>query len=1564
MIGLPILQAAPDANRLVYLDETDPFYVGRHTARLTTPQWVGEEGVEAVALLSIDDMRSTERYEAFLRPLLDRLKQIDGRAPVSIFANALDPDDPRLVSWLKEGLSIEVHTLSHPCPCLAKGDFAAADQTFDGCVDLLHRIPGNVPVAFRMPCCDSMNSPSPRFFAEIFNWPSSAGQFLAIDTSIMTIFTSADPEVPREWVVEASGQARFGRYLPARTNAQVKVSMGSFTTTVEDYPYPFVVGGLCWEFPPVVPSDWEAQNLHGSNQAATVEDWLAAMDIVVRKQGTFTLIFHPHGWIENTQLADLVNRTVAKHGQRVRFLNFREAADRLSRNLLKGQALRAADGRDNGVRLLDLDADGNQDVIIANESMQVTRRWDPNAGTWREFPFPTRITAGNDPLRSPAVRFGVLEGTGTTVAMMRDGATAGAWILRDDVWEPAPELWNGLSLDGEVPATQRNGQDAGFRLRDVDHDGRCEVLVSNPDQNAVFSWNDEERRWTRRDFGFPEEVSLVDGAGRDNGLRFVDLNGDTYEDMVFSNGESWAVHLFVADPIPGWDWKVGWTRRVKGGSRSAPGAIPAIVREGPQRNNGAWFKDGHLWIQNEDTAHLPDKVDRRSFQDLIAFEAPPPRSPEESLRAIQVRDGFEVRLVAAEPLVKDPVAFDWGEDLRLWVVEMGDYPSGMDGRDKPGGRVVVLDDADDDGRYDTATTFLEELPFPNSIMPWGRGALVCAAPDMLYAEDTDGDGRADLKRVLWTGFRPGNQQHRVNGFEYGLDNWIYAANGESGGTLRGPGVEGSLSLRGHDLRFRPDQGRLELIEGATQYGRHRNDWGDWFGNNNPAWLWHYPIEERSLPRGLPRPPMKHYMAANSTRAVAISPSMARFNWPGLHHTVTSANSPTPYRDDLFGPEFATSMFISEPAHNLVHREVLTPEGVSWSSRRAEGEEESEFLASTDNWFRPITLKTGPDGALYVADMYRLVIEHPEYAMEDMKQQIDLRAGDDRGRIYRVVPKGTPLRRPHSLAGLAGAELAAAMDSPNGWQRDTVQRLMVRGQDRAAADTLRRLARESSLPQVRVQALCTLDGLGEVSPDWLLRVLRDPHPEVRRHAVRIAEAALPGDESRVLIRRLIEMAEDPAVRVRYQLAFTLGQAVSPQVPDALARLAARDAEDAYVRAAVLSGRAKHLAPLADRLMTHEHTARPFASALGERILAERNGEALGMLAQRLQPMDVATPESWQWQATARLVEALAEEGVDWSDFEGGQTASSVAWRRAMEDWHARVLSRAREQVKEADVLDARLASLRILRWRNPRWEQDRALVVSLLDARQAPELQRTALELLSRDADPVVAEQLLARWDVMSPGIKVATIDELLKRPERASWLVEVIESDTIPARLVNTVQRQKLLQHPDPAVRERAAAIFGAAATGRAAVMQAYRDVPRLTGHPDQGAGLFREHCATCHQVRGEGVAVGPDLGTVTGRTTEGLVAAILDPNQAVEAPFVNYTAVTEDGRELSGVLVSETADRVVLKGAGGMEEEVRRSQLKELRGSALSVMPEGFEQMLKPQDMADLVAFLRGAGS
>jgi len=600
--------AADVGNRLTYLDEfCNPYYVGLHTPKLVTPQWIGEQGVEAVIVLANDDLKDLAHHEKYIRPIVTRLKEIDARSGMSLMGTQVDPADGQLQTWLAEGVNPEAHTWHHPCPCLQKGSLAKAKETFDACIDNLRKVPGGRTVAFRMPCCDSMNSVSPRFFTEIYNKTTPEGNFLTMDSSVFHLFTAGDPQLPRALAYDNDGREKFRKYIPTDR------VMANY---IEDYPYPYVIGRLCWEFSPLMPSDWDAQHLNTVCSPVTVRDLKAAVDAAVAKRGVFSLCFHTHGWIDNHQVIEMIDHAAAKHAGKVRFLNFHQVQNRLDENLLGGQPLRAANGQDNGVRLVDLNHDGYMDVVVGNENVRQTRVWSPETGKWTTGGFPVPIVRvderGNR--RDAGVRFGVLQENGFASILVRNEEASGLWHFDGTQWTADPAGLRGLDLAGPV-STSLDGRDRGVRLRDLDLDGACELVVGNEKQRGVFRWAADRRTWQRVPFSLPQGTAVVDAQGRDAGLRFVDVDEDGRADVVFSNARHYCVDMFTS-------MTDGWSRRVLSGRRGdGPGEneIPMIVRA-DGTNNGAWFKYGTMWVQNEDTGKkLPDEIDRRRFrEDLLA----------------------------------------------------------------------------------------------------------------------------------------------------------------------------------------------------------------------------------------------------------------------------------------------------------------------------------------------------------------------------------------------------------------------------------------------------------------------------------------------------------------------------------------------------------------------------------------------------------------------------------------------------------------------------------------------------------------------------------------------------------------------------------------------------------------------------------------------------------------------------------------------------------------------------------------------------------------------------------
>lgn len=947
-------------------------------------------------------------------------------------------------------------------------------------------------------------------------------------------------------------------------------------------------------------------------------------------------------------------------------------------------------------------------------------------------------------------------------------------------------------------------------------------------------------------------------------------------------------------------------------------------------------------------------------------EFPPPRSPEDSLRSMRVRPGLSVELVAAEPLVVDPVAIDWGADGNLWVVEMRDFPLGLDGRGKPGGRVKFLQDLDGDGRCDTATVFLDEIPFPTGVTAWNRGVLVCAAPDILYAQDTDGDGRADRVEKLFSGFATENYQARVNSLRLGLDNWFYGANGLLGGRIRTPAGGPAIDIRGRDFRFDPFTRAFEPAAGLTQQGRARDDWDEWFGCDNSTLLWHYPLPDHYQRRNPhvtpPEPRVAVAAAAGLDHLFPISRTLRRFNDPHRANRVTSACGLGFYRDTLLGEAFYGNAFVCEPVHNLVRRLVLEPTGVTFTARRAEDESQREFLASRDNWFRPVEVRTGPDGALWVVDFYRFVVEHPRWITADRLAELDLRAGDDKGRIYRIVPRAKSRRPVRDLTRLSARALADALETPNGTERDRVHLELLRRRDQAAARPLRRLAARSPNAAVRLQALGALDGLEALPASTLRRALADASPQVRRHAVRLAERRAAADPQ--WATALLDRVNDPDLVVRYQLALSLGEWTDPRAGRAAVELASRDGADPWMRAAVLSSVARWPTAFvrAWSALAPEPLARDALVDGGfQTVIGQENLPALQVALRTLfPPPGRPLTESGLRDALQLLAGLSQHPGL----LDALSTSGDEAARQRLVRLQDEVAPQAARVATQADRPEAlRQAAIKLVGALARESEAQRQDLLALLDAALPPALHQAVLEALRRQPAADWSGRLLAGWPTRPPARRGEILDLLVTREAWTRALLAALAEGTVSPAEVSASIRQRLLEHPAAEVRSRAQAVFAAARLAdRAQVLAQFEPALRLTGDPARGAAHFAERCASCHALRGQGDAVGPNLAALTDRSAAFLLTSILDPNAAVAEPYVAYSVETKDGRSLHGLVSGETATSLTLLNAGGLRETILRTEVAAIRASNASLMPEGLEAGLTPQDLADLIAYVQHA--
>ena len=1529
------------ADRLAYLNSPcDPYYVGQGHPKLTTPQWVGQSGVEAVVILSIDDMRDPGKYERFLRPLLNRLKKIDGRAPVSIFTNQVEPDSPQLQRWIEEGLSLEVHTIDHPCPLLRDGDFAKAKSTYDRCVDLMAAIPDSWPVAFRMPCCDSLNTPSPRFWTEIFERRTPAGNYLECDSSVFNVFTAADPELPRSLVLNPRDENRFRRYLP----------FPSFVNTIENYPYPYIVGRTCWEFPCVVPSDWEAQNVQQPNNPDTVRDLKRALDATVIKQGVMPIVFHPHGWIRSEQLVEFVDYAAETYGSRVKFLTFAEAMTSLRNNLQGGSKLRALLDDGDQFRLVDLNGDGFVDVFGSGEGQ--TRVWNPSQQDW---------VAIDENVPAAKSRF-----------LSRNGRTHLAWFQESgelQLVDCSQSVWHSRSVSSPLHTGPRPNS---VLWHDLDGDGTSELLASSPSGTSV--WVLRDQGLVEAGYGLPKGVRLRREDGSDAGVRLRDLNQDGRTDVVMADGQRYGVWLRSADDTGGW-------QQIHAGRADEDNAIPAIIRS-DGTNNGVWFHSKHLWVQNEYTSRLPDLVDRVAYADLVRIpgDATDDAHPfgaalpvQESLQTFSLFPGFRIEVVAAEPEVQDPVAFDWASDGKLWVAEMRDYPNGLewhgpgDRRDTPGGRIKVLEDKDGDGRFETSTVFLDGLAYPTGVKSWRDGVLITVAPHILFAKDTDGDGVADSTQVLYEGLTEGNQQHRANGLRWGLDHWLHLANGDSGGKVRSLKTEQAVDIRGRDLRIQPDRGWIELTSGQTQFGRNRDNRGNWFGGNNSNPIWHYALDERQAGRN------PAYVPPSARRQISDQPGPApvfptsqtveRFNDFDRANRFTSACSPEVFRvdqHDAASNDYRSHVFICEPVHNLVHRSEMWDNGVSFRNRRGSQEQQRDFLTSADNWFRPVMCRTAPDSSLWVCDMYRMVIEHPEWIPRQWRERLDHLAGYDRGRIYRVVaadhqPPRTDWQRLHDMDS---HKLVLAMDTPNGPLRDMIQQELYCRDDDSIIASLHEVYQSAKWPLVRIPILYLLDHFGALDNSILADAIANGEAPVARHAIRLAEPRLASTASlweglaKTVINRIDSLMPGDA-RCVQQAAYAAAALPDKQSVELLAEIAIRFGEDDHMRAAVLSSlRPRTLEALVKTVVHSE--AGSVAPDSHPKLLADLVAMAMANEQRNVLSHLLTAPRGPEHRLTilTLMANGRRKQGRAMRDFLGADGVRSAR----------KLLQQARSLAQDSLAPETdRLRALRLFGLEPEARAEETAILQRLILPTEGFNLQQAAIRALAASADESVLRDLVDEWASFTPAIRAQLLDVLFERSDGLDVLLACIEEGTILPVQVSLHRQQELLYHDEAAIRQRAQAVLKPADTNREEILSSYRAAATSSTDLNRGKSVFRQQCSACHLLDGEGNAVGPDLTALGDKSPASLLVAILDPNRAVEDKYLGYTVLTHDGRQITGLLASETASGMTLVSPDGKQHSVLRSQIEQLVASGKSLMPEGLEQVLSPQKMADLIAYLRG---
>ncbi|MCI0643011.1 MAG: HEAT repeat domain-containing protein [Gemmataceae bacterium] len=952
-----------------------------------------------------------------------------------------------------------------------------------------------------------------------------------------------------------------------------------------------------------------------------------------------------------------------------------------------------------------------------------------------------------------------------------------------------------------------------------------------------------------------------------------------------------------------------------------------------------------------------------------------PLSPTDAQKLFQVAKGLRIELVAAEPLVQSPVAIAWDESGRLFVVEMQDYPNGPPKSQPPEGRIRILHDKNGDGKFDEATTFADKLLFANGLLPWKNGLIVTAAPHIVYLEDKNGDGEADTREVLFEGFAAQNPQLRVSHPVLGLDGWVYCANGLRGGKVVSKRKKDAVpvSLNGMDFRFNPNTDEYEAVSGPGQFGNCFDDWGNRFVCDNRHHLRHIVMENRYLKRN-------PFVAASAlvedvslledgplSSGGKIYPLSKNWTTSSLHEgRFTAACGVHIYGGKLLPKEYQGAAFTCDPTGNLVHVEAMTPRGATFEAKPLF--DAKEFLASPNDWFRPVFLATGPEGALYVVDMCRAVIEHPEFMPPELRNRPDLTLGKEMGRIWRIVPEEGADKIPMPASPIQikqkkPKDLVKLLEHPEVWWRSTAARLLWQSKT-LPNDELRRLMLLSKEPRTRIQAAHLLGSWTVDEGSALWDMLADKDSRAREHALRLAERNQKLSEPG--LKRLLAMADDPDARVRFQLALLLGEWTDKRRVDALARIACLGADDKWTRLAVVST----VADAAGELFAELLEAKEFAK-LAEARQKELIYDCAALVGARQDPQEIEnvledmrhstnTSYTLKLAGLSGLGDGLSRRGASLAAMLSKLPNADKQEAKKLQDWIAHSFDESRKVAAHVKADAAlRLQAIRFLA-AAPLKDTEK-LLVELMNSDPQQEVRLAATRSLSAYQDRQIPALLLKSWRSYSPAVRREVTEALFRNLLRINALLDEIEAKRVRPGDLDAQRTRQLLGHGNATIRERAQKLLSDnLPADRKAVLAKYELALAVPGDGKRGLDVFKKNCATCHRVAGVGLDVGPDIADTRTKTLDALLTDILNPNAAIDNNYVNYLVSTKSGRSMTGLLAAENASSVTLKRAEGQTDVILRQDIEEIQSTGVSLMPEALEKTISVQEMADLLQFLK----
>lgn len=966
------------------------------------------------------------------------------------------------------------------------------------------------------------------------------------------------------------------------------------------------------------------------------------------------------------------------------------------------------------------------------------------------------------------------------------------------------------------------------------------------------------------------------------------------------------------------------------------------------------------------------------------------RKEDNDANTFQLHPDFKMDLAASEPLVFDPVELQFSPSGEAFVLEMPGYPL----RDASS-RIVHLKDNNQDGIFDERKIYAEDLGVASSFMFYKGGFLVAAPPHLLWIGDEDNDGLAEKRIVLMDGFSNENLQHNFNGLTYGLDNWIYAANGgNSGAPFFTSTPNEFMPLRGGDLRFNLEDEVLERVgESSGGFKITFDSWGRLYETHNLEHVSQLVFEDRYF-TDMPASPshalvnISDHEENGLSRIYPIGEQDSRVNHPEQSGYFSGACGITYYGGGIFPEDMNNSLLVADCVLNLVHMDQLDQElSVSKATRNRE---KIEFLASSDRAFRPVNMSIGPDGALYVLDMHREVIEHPEWIPDEIEETLDLNAGREKGRIYRISPKSYNYADPINLEKYETEDLVSALGDKNQWVRRNAQQLLVaRNSDDSKSLLEKQLA--DTNPLARLHSLWTLQGLDLLEEEFLKTALKDDHPAVVESAVKIAEKRLSNSSEYVDL--LIEKLGISDMRVRLQITLTLSTLKNKEynrVKNILAKTYTEilmnetlDSWNMQAIAFVLKPQALNIIQKQLAIRTRELKQQEI-EILAQLIKVVGKDKTSIEISDMLEGISQSPIDK---RDKANLISSLSE-GCTLRNLSGLTTAEKSGLVRSLKGLEANndieiikscgelrlamgleaskkvndYLPIARKNIlEEKGSLEEQLSQLQLIGLSD--FEFRSALLYELLDSKRPLVLQRESLLQLWNSNEEEVGPKLLALWPTLGPEARRHATDILLYKSFNHDPLLTAMETGKVNLGEFNLdlERRRVLLFSEDSSIRSRAEALFSdGGIVQREEAIDKMLPALQMEGTASRGKTVFKNQCASCHIYNEIGNQVGPVLTEISRKSKESLLYEILDPNAAVDTKYLNYKVVTKDGNIYFGLVSSETDTDLSLAITGGNYVNINKANIDSFSSTGKSLMPEGLESAMDKQEMADLLAYLQ----